>query len=66
LTVCFIAAVNVWDKMEEAGKRLEPFIQVIQGSKETFIDFLHRLTSAMGRKASEPISSKDSTPVFGF
>lgn len=52
--------------MEEAGKRLEPFIQVIQGSKETFIDFLHRLTSAMGRKASEPISSKDSTPVFGF
>ena len=22
--------------MEEAGKRLEPFIQVIQGSKETF------------------------------
>lgn len=58
MTLCFRTAVNVWDKIEEAGKRLKLFTQGVQGPKETSIGFLQRLTSAIERKASDPLVQK--------
>ena len=42
-----MAALNAWDQIEEIGKKAESFTKVIQSPKETFTDFLHRLTTAM-------------------
>ena len=49
LDLCRMAALNAWDRIEEVGKKLEPFNRVIQSPRETFTDFLHRLTSAVNR-----------------
>ena len=49
----YMAAFNPWDKVEETGKGLEPFSQITQGPKESFTDFLQRLTSAVGRRVSD-------------
>ena len=43
------ATLNAWHKIEEVGKKIESFTEVIQGPKETFIDFLQRLTSAVNK-----------------
>ena len=32
------------DQIEDIGKKLESFTKVIQSPRETFTDFLHRLT----------------------
>lgn len=40
-----MAALNA----EEVGKKIESFTKVIQGTKETFTDFLQRLISAVNR-----------------
>lgn len=37
LTLCHLAAIKSWDNVVETGKRLEPFSQVMQGPKETFL-----------------------------
>ncbi|KAL6087973.1 hypothetical protein STEG23_022833, partial [Scotinomys teguina] len=42
-------SLNSWDRIEEVEKKIESFTKVIQGPKETFIDFLERLTSAINR-----------------
>ena len=49
LDLCRMAALNAWDWIEETGKKAESFTKVIQSPKETFTDFLHRLTSAENR-----------------
>ena len=40
--------MNAWDRIEEV-ERNKSFTKVIQGPKETFMDFLQRLTSADNR-----------------
>ena len=49
LVLCRMAALNAWDQIEEIGKKLESFTKVVQSPRETFMDFLHRLTSAVTR-----------------
>ena len=58
LVLCHLSALQAWNKVAESGKRLEPFIQVIQGPQETFPDFLQRLTSAMKRRISDSSTRK--------
>ena len=48
LALCHAAALNAWDRIE-VGKKIESFTKVIQGTRETFMDFLHRLNSAVNR-----------------
>lgn len=43
-----MAALNACDSTE-VGKKIESFTKVIQGTKETFTDFLQRLISAVNR-----------------
>ena len=54
LTLCCIAALNAWDRTEKVGKKIESFTKVIEGPKETFTDFLQRLTSAVNRMIPNP------------
>ncbi|KAL6067262.1 hypothetical protein STEG23_006100 [Scotinomys teguina] len=49
IILCRMAALNAWDRIEEAGKKIESFTKVKQGPKESFTDFLQRLTSAVNR-----------------
>ncbi|KAL6040241.1 hypothetical protein STEG23_020317 [Scotinomys teguina] len=49
IILCRMAALNAWDRIEEAGKKIESFTKVKQGPKESFMDFLQRLTSAVNR-----------------
>ena len=49
LDLCHMAALNAWDRIEDVGKKLESFTKVIQSPRETFTDFLQRLTSAVNR-----------------
>lgn len=46
--------------------RLEPFTQIIQGSKETITVFLLRLTSAIDRRLSDPQAMKTLIESFAF
>ena len=41
LDLCHAAALNVWDRTGEIGKKIESFTKVIQGPKKAFtkIDF---------------------------
>lgn len=47
LSLCCTAALNAWDKIQESGKRSEPFTKIVQGPKEVLTTFLQRLTSAV-------------------
>lgn len=58
LTLYSIATLKAWDKFKETGKRLESFSQVFQGPKETFTDFMQRLTSVIGRNISDSLCRK--------
>jgi hypothetical protein len=58
LTLFHIATLNAWDKIEETGKRLEPFTQIEQGPRETFTYCFQRLTSAIDRMISDPLVKK--------
>ena len=49
VALCPMAASNAWNLIEEIGKKLESFTKVVQSPRETFTDFLHRLTSAVNR-----------------
>lgn len=49
LALCSAAALNAWDGTEGVGKKTESFTKVMQDPKETFTDFLQRLTSAVNR-----------------
>lgn len=66
LALCHMAASNAWDKVEETGKGLEPLTQIMQGSKETFTEFLQRLTSAIQRSISDPHAKKALTETLAF
>ena len=45
-------------KLKTQVKAFEPFTQVIQGPKETFTDFIQRLTSAIDWKILDPLIKK--------
>lgn len=46
--LCHMAALNAWDRIEEAEKKIELFTKIVHGPKEAFNDFfLQRLTSAI-------------------
>lgn len=50
--LCYCAAaLNAWDqkKNEKVEKKIASYTKVIQDPKETFSDFLQRLTSAINR-----------------
>lgn len=41
--------MKAWNEIEEVGKKIQLFTKVIQGEKETLIDFLQRLTPVVNR-----------------
>lgn len=45
-------------RLKKKGKDLNPFTQVTQDTKETFTNFLQRLTSGENRKISDPLIKK--------
>ena len=49
LALYHTAALNAWDRIEEVRKNIEPFVKVIQDSKETITDFSQRMTSGVNR-----------------
>jgi hypothetical protein len=59
LALCRLAALKAWEA--ETGKTLQSFSQVIEGPKETFPDFLKRLTSAVERSISD-LSARKALP----
>ena len=64
MTLFHIATLNAWDKIEETGKRLEPFTQIEQGPRETFTYCFQRLTSAKDRKISVLLVRKELIESF--
>jgi len=66
LALCRLSALKAWDKVAESEKKLEPFTQVIQGPKETFPDFLQRLTSAVERSVSDTAARKATVESLAF
>lgn len=54
LVQCSMAALNAFDKVEETRKGSEPFSKIIKAAKETYTDFLQRLTLAVNRRISNP------------
>ena len=50
---CCLVALRVWDKVEEPRKKSTLFTKIIQGSGETFTEFLQRLASAMSKTISD-------------
>lgn len=59
-------SLNARDKVAEAGKELEPFSQIVQGLKETFPDFLQRLSSTVERSISDPSARKAPIESLAF
>lgn len=39
LSLCHTAALKAWDRIQESGKRMEPYTRVKQGQREPFSDF---------------------------
>ena len=66
LALCQMSALKAWDEVEESGKRLEPFTQVMLSPKETFPDFLHGLTSAVERSKSDSSPRKTIIESLSF
>jgi hypothetical protein len=58
LTLCHLAALKACDNVTETGKRLESSSQAMPSPKETFSDFLQRLTSSIERSISDPLTRK--------
>ena len=48
LALCHAADLDAWDRIE-VGKKIKSLTKVIQDPKETFTNFLQRLTSAVNR-----------------
>lgn len=51
---CTLVALRTWNKVEERGKSSMSFTKIMQSPRETFTNFLHRLTYAMDRAISDP------------
>ena len=49
MALCNTSALNAWGIIREERRKIDLFTKVIQGPKETFMDFLHRLISAVNR-----------------
>ena len=47
LFLCHTVALNSWNKIQKPGKRIESYTKVMQGPRETFSDFLQRLTKVV-------------------
>lgn len=63
---CYIAALNAWDRVEEFGKRVDSFTKIIWDTKQAFIDFFKRLTSAANRMISDPDVKQILIEYFAF
>jgi hypothetical protein len=63
---CHIAALRVWDMIEEPGKKSTSFIKAIQGPTEAFTDFLQRLGSAVNRAIADPETRQSLTEILAF
>ena len=66
LVLCCTAALNAWDGIEEVEKKIESFTMVIQSPKETFMDFLPRLTSAINRTILNSVVTQTRIQSLGF
>lgn len=53
LQQCHTIALNSWDKFGQQGQS-ELFTEIIQGSNESFTNFLQRLTTALNTAISDP------------
>ena len=51
---CTFVALRAWDKIEEQGKMSMSFIKIMQNPRETFTDWLHRLTSTINTAILDP------------
>lgn len=40
--LCHMAALNAWDRIEEAEKKIELFTKIVHGPKEAFNDFFYK------------------------
>lgn len=49
-----LVALRARDKVEEQGKKSLSFTNIMQSSRETFIDFLHRLMSSINNLKLDP------------
>ena len=54
LSVFHKAALNVWDRIQKPGKRVESNHRVRQGQREPFTDFLQRLIKALQIGITDP------------
>ena len=54
LPLCHTEGLNVWDRIQEVGKRIELYIRVRQGQREPFSDFLQRLTKTVQIGVTDP------------
>ena len=50
MTLCNTVSLNAWDRIGEVGGKTDSFAKFIQDPKETFINFLQRLTSAINKR----------------
>lgn len=53
MTLCCLAALNVWYKVEESGKRLESFTKIYKDQNMPILTLLQRLTSAVNKIVSD-------------
>lgn len=57
MALCCLAALNVWDKVEESGKMSESLAKIIQGQKKKdfhWLFFLQRLIAAVNTRVTDP------------
>ena len=67
MVLCLLAALNAWGKVAESGKRLEPFPQIMQSTKETFPDFFAKVDLNCGKECIRSSrKKKDNNLVFSF
>ena len=56
LSLCSTADLNVWDRIQESRKRTESYLSVKHDQRETFSDFLQRLTKAVQIGVTDPVA----------
>ena len=54
LSLCHTEALNACDRIQELGRRTEPYIRVKQNLREPSSDFLQRLTKAVQIEVTDP------------
>ena len=54
LSLCTTAALKAWDRIQELGKGVESYLMVKKGQRETFSEFLQRLTRDVEISITDP------------